>query len=137
MKEDEVDRLTEVLRSAIRLSDFSNRDIERKLGFSGGYLSRLFGGQIDIKLSHILDVLEIIGLYPSEFFQMAFPPVEAEPSPLMKKILAMAPHARPAPVQAAPAPPPAPALTPREIEEKIAEALRRVFAELEPSSRGR
>src|SRR4051794_33398660 len=61
MSEEQVARLTSVLRSAIRLSEYTNRDLERKLGFSGGYLSRLFGGQIDIKVSHILTVLEIIG----------------------------------------------------------------------------
>jgi len=131
MSDEHVARLNSVLRSAIRLSDFSNRDIERKLGFSGGYLSRLFGGAIDIKMSHILDVCEIIGLYPHEFFQMAFPPEQGEPSPLMKKILDMTPGSRPIQIPGAPPPPPPPALTPREIQEKIVDALRMVFADLE------
>jgi hypothetical protein len=133
MSEEQLARLTSVLRSAIRLSEYSNRDLERKLGFSGGYLSRLFGGQIDIKVSHILTVLDIIGLYPSEFFQMAFPPVENEPSPLMKKILDMAPQLRPVPMQSAP--PPQPAMTAREIQDRVAEALRQVFADLEARRR--
>jgi transcriptional regulator with XRE-family HTH domain len=132
MSEEQVARLTSVLRSAIRLSEFSNRDLERKLGFSGGYLSRLFGGQIDIKLSHILTVLDIIGLYPSEFFQMAFPSAESEPSPLMKKILDMAPQLRPGPMQP---PQQQPAMTPREIQDRVAEALRQVFADLEARRR--
>jgi hypothetical protein len=132
MSEEQVARLTSVLRSAIRLSEFSNRDLERKLGFSGGYLSRLFGGQIDIKLSHILTVLDIIGLYPSEFFQMAFPPVEGEASPLMKKILDMAPQLRPGPMQPTPQ---QPSMTPREIQDRVAEALRQVFADLEARRR--
>lgn len=134
MSDEQVARLNSVLRSAIRLSEFSNRDIERKLGFSGGYLSRLFGGAIDIKMSHILDVLEIIGLYPSEFFQMAFPPGEEEPSPLMRKILDMTPQARQLGLAAPAAPQPA-ALTPREIQDKIVDALRMVFADLEKPRR--
>ena len=132
MPEEQVTRLTSVLRSAIRLSEYSNRDLERKLGFSGGYLSRLFGGQIDIKMSHILNVLDLIGLYPSEFFQMAFPPGQSEPSPLMKKILDMAPQLRPAPIQPVPA---QPSVSPREIQDRVADALRQVFADLETKPR--
>jgi transcriptional regulator with XRE-family HTH domain len=135
MTDEHVARLNSVLRSAIRLSEYSNRDIERKLGFSGGYLSRLFGGQIDIKMSHILNVLEIIGLYPSEFFQMAFPPQEGEPSPLMRKILDMTPQARPIQLAGAAPTPPPPALTPREIQDKIVDALRMVFEDLEKHRR--
>ena len=136
MIDEQVTHLTEMLRTVIRLSDFTNRDIERKLGFSGGYLSRLFGGQVEIKISHILNVLEIIGMYPSEFFQIAFPPAEGEPSPVMKKLLAMTPQRRPFPLPAAtPTPPPTPGLSAREIEERLSEALRKVFSEMETPRR--
>jgi transcriptional regulator with XRE-family HTH domain len=136
MTDEQVKHLTEMLRTVIRLSDYTNRDIERRLGFSGGYLSRLFGGQVEIKVSHILNVLEIIGMYPSEFFQIAFPPAEGEPSPVMKKLLAMTPQRRPLPVPAAAStPPPAPSLSAREIEERLSEALRKVFSEIETPRR--
>lgn len=135
MTDEQVGRLTEMLRTVIRLSDYTNREIERRLGFSGGYLSRLFGGQVEIKVSHILNVLEIIGMYPSEFFQIAFPPAEGEPSPVMKKLLGMTPQRRPFPLPAPAPTPPAPALSAQEIEERLSEALRKVFSEMETPRR--
>jgi transcriptional regulator with XRE-family HTH domain len=73
MIQEEIKRLLQVLRTTMRLLDVSNRDVEKKLGLSYGYLSRLFAGTIELKVEHILSVLEVIGLTPAEFFHLAYP----------------------------------------------------------------
>jgi transcriptional regulator with XRE-family HTH domain len=102
MAQDEIQRLLHVLRVAMRILDVSNRDIEKKLGFSYGYLSRLFAGSIELKVEHVLQILEVLGLTPAEFFQLAYPRKTAPPSEAavrMKDILEgigpLAPEERP------------------------------------------
>lgn len=75
MTVDEVTRLTKLLRSAIKLSNISNREIERQLGMSAGTLSRLFSGGIELKVKHILDICDTIHFPPAKFFQAAYPHV--------------------------------------------------------------
>jgi transcriptional regulator with XRE-family HTH domain len=70
---DEVKRLLSVLRTAMKILDVTNREVEKKLGQSYGYLSRLFAGTIDLKVEHILDICQAIGLRPAEFFHLAYP----------------------------------------------------------------
>jgi hypothetical protein len=134
MSDEQVARITRLLRQAIKVSDFNSRDVERRLGFSGGYLSRLFGGQIEIKINHILDVLDVIGLYPHEFFQMAFPERAEKPSPVLQRLQEMTQGIQPVAVPPRPAEPPAasppPAVDMDRVQELMAEALRRAFADL-------
>jgi transcriptional regulator with XRE-family HTH domain len=73
MIQEEIQRLLQVLRLAMRILDVSNRDIEKKLGLSYGYLSRLFNGSIELKVEHILLISDVLGLTPAEFFQLAYP----------------------------------------------------------------
>jgi cyanate lyase len=79
MIQEEIHRLIEVLRVAMRLLDVSNRDIEKKLGLSYGYLSRLFAGTIELKVEHGLQIVEVLGLTPAEFFHIAYPPHSTSP----------------------------------------------------------
>jgi transcriptional regulator with XRE-family HTH domain len=71
--ESEVVRLRELLRHAIRVSNVTNREIERRLGISQGSLSRLLAGGIELKVQHVLDILAILGLHPGTFFEVAYP----------------------------------------------------------------
>src|ERR1700744_161363 len=72
-RDERFEHLAEVLKSVIRSSGLTGREIDRRLGMSGGYTSRLLGGGVELKLSQILAILDVIGLYPSELFAMAFP----------------------------------------------------------------
>ena len=65
----EVRRLRTMLKASMKVLGFTNRDVERKLGLSGSYLSRLFSGMIDLKVA----ISQVIGLEPDEMFQLAFP----------------------------------------------------------------
>ena len=55
----------------MKLSDLSTRELERRLDLGGGTLNRIFTGKIDLKLRHILLVLEVVGMKPERFFQLA------------------------------------------------------------------
>jgi hypothetical protein len=88
--EDEVARVRKLLQAAIRLVSLSNREVERRMGFSNhsGYLSRLFHGSRELKLRQLLDILEAIGIPPANFFHAAYPhPVEeGEPARVQKAL---------------------------------------------------
>ncbi len=78
MNEDEVLRLTNLLSAAVKFSNITQREVERKLGLSSGSLSRLFSGGIELKIKHILDICEVIGFPPARFFHAAYPQREEE-----------------------------------------------------------
>lgn len=69
----EVRRLRAMLKTAMKVLGYTNRDVERKLGLSGSYLSRLFSGMIDLKVDHVVAIANVVGLEPDEMFQIAFP----------------------------------------------------------------
>lgn len=76
----EARRLLDVLRLAIRVLGYSNREVEKKIGTSGSYLSRLFSGLIELKVDHVAEIARAIGLEPEELFQLAFPKRRKEAS---------------------------------------------------------
>ena len=121
----EVVRITELLKTAIRMSGASNREVERRLGLSAGYLSRLFAGGIELKVKHVLDISDVIQLDPGEFFQLVFPGHRELTSPTGKKLLDLVSR-----IQGQEPPQPAAPLTSQQIEDLIRGALRKVFAEL-------
>lgn len=77
----EVRRLRTMLKTAMKVLGYTNRDVERKLGLSGSYLSRLFSGMIDLKVDHVVAISKVIGVEPEEMFQLAFPKKKRVPSP--------------------------------------------------------
>ena len=125
MIQEEIQRLIQMLRVAMRILDVSNRDIEKKLGLSYGYLSRLFSGAIELKVEHILQIVEVLGLTPAEFFQLAYPrktsPSEAVTR--MRTILdgfgPIAPEERPS----------AGEVSPDELEKTVARVLQKMLRE--------
>ncbi len=126
-----------MLRDAVRYSNLSNREVERRLGVSAnsGYLSRLFAGTRELKLRQILDVLDVVGLPPANFFRAAFAEADESPEVLrLERILAHA-HAE----QAKPGAHgeaeemSVGALTEQQIEEMMKKTLRKLlFSEEEP-----
>jgi transcriptional regulator with XRE-family HTH domain len=70
-----------MLKTAMKVLGYTNRDVERKLGLSGSYLSRLFSGMIDLKVDHVVAISKVIGVEPEEMFQLAFPRKKRVPSP--------------------------------------------------------
>lgn len=125
MIQEEVQRLIQVLRVAMRILDVSNRDVEKALGLSYGYLSRLFSGAIELKVEHILQILEVLGLTPAEYFQLAYPR-KASPSESATRMRAILDGFGPTTPEERP---PAGDLSSDELEKTISRVLQKMLRE--------
>lgn len=72
-------RVTQMLKAAVRFTGISHRQIEREMGLSTGYLSRILSGKVELRIQHVLGVCRAIGLPPSAFFEAAYPSRELDP----------------------------------------------------------
>ena len=70
----------------MKILDITNREVEKRLGLSYGYLSRLFAGAIELKMEHVLDICQAIGLRPAEFFHLAYPRVQVPGTPAAARL---------------------------------------------------
>lgn len=129
----EIQRILDLLRMLIRISGLPNREVERRLKLSPSYLSRLFGGYLEVKLEHVLGISRALGLKPAEFFAFAYPEGPLDPSEAYQRIRNVLQTLQPT-RQEAPPPKPEPAITAEEVERRIQEALRQVFRDLQRSA---
>jgi transcriptional regulator with XRE-family HTH domain len=72
--EEEVRRYAGLLKQAIRAGGLSVSEVERRLGAGPKALRRIFSGQVDLKLKHVVAILRIIGMSQEEFFAIAVRP---------------------------------------------------------------
>lgn len=132
MIEDDIRRCAKMLESVVRMDGMSARQLEEKLGYGAGTVNRLFSGKIELKLRHILLILEVIGIPPSQFFREVFPEdgrPRSEPEMASRLLDLLERHApRPA------ARPAAPEVTDEELDRRILEALGRLGVAPQPAS---
>jgi len=57
----------------IRITGWTQRRLDRHLGYSLGYMSRLLTGNARLLYSHILEILGAIGVEPARFFAVLHP----------------------------------------------------------------
>jgi transcriptional regulator with XRE-family HTH domain len=79
------------LKTAMRLLGFTNREIERRLGYTPSYLTRLLSGEIELRFEHVVEIASAMGMTAEEFFQFAYPvrAVErSEPAIQLEEVLA-------------------------------------------------
>ena len=117
----------------MRVLGFRNADLERTLGLSTSYLSRLFSGGIELRFEHIVLLAKAMGLRPDEIFRFAYPETGEAPSEAARRLRqstgSFQPQVPPPAVQplsatAAPAPSEA------DLERLMAKTLRRFFGEM-------
>jgi transcriptional regulator with XRE-family HTH domain len=118
--------LAQTLKKSIKALGLSQREVEKRLGMSRGYLTRLFGGEMDLKVDHVVEIAEILGIAPEEIFRLAFPASPAEPG------LAELRLRETFGVPAEPAQPAAASALEREIEQIVNRALGKAFSKLNP-----
>jgi transcriptional regulator with XRE-family HTH domain len=82
----ETEHVIQVLRSALRVLGFTNREVERRLGVSGGYLTRLFSGVMELRFEHIVDIAQAIGLETQEIFELAYPQPRKPPTEAAQRL---------------------------------------------------
>ena len=70
----DVDQLARHLRLWIQARRMTLQAVEGELGMGVGYLGQLLRGNLDLKVKHVLAVLEVIGVEPAEFFSSLYPP---------------------------------------------------------------
>lgn len=78
---DEVRYVLDALKSAIRILGYTVRDIENKLRYSHGYLSRVFAGTIELKMEHVIDVARALEVDPEELLAFVYPTLKDPASP--------------------------------------------------------
>ena len=62
------------LRNRIRRARISQGRLEKRLGLANGYLSHLLSGMTNIKLWHLLGILEVLKIEPAVFMKEAMAP---------------------------------------------------------------
>lgn len=70
----EARRILKLLDDAITQARRSRREIERKLGWSQGYLGSLLRGRIGLKVWHVFALCRELGIEPMSLFLTAAPP---------------------------------------------------------------
>jgi transcriptional regulator with XRE-family HTH domain len=128
----ETQHVVDVLKQAIRAAGLKNRDVESRLGWSTSYLSRLFGGGIELRFEHIVKIAGAVGLTPAEIVHAIYPAPKDPPSETMLRLRELLEHLKPPP-------PPSPSWGPEiagafenQLEETLWEAFRRVRLSLAP-----
>jgi transcriptional regulator with XRE-family HTH domain len=114
MKDKDALRVAQMLKATVRFKGIPHRVIEREMGLSTGYLSRILSGKVELRIEHVLGVCRAVGLPPAAFFEAAYPSreLDAETARLVAALQELLPadeEAAPRPRlrKAAPAPPPA------------------------------
>lgn len=75
-----------VLKAIIRGLGFTNREVERRLGLSRGYLTRLFSGVMDLRYDHVSEIADVIGVDPEDIFRLAYPPTPKPFTPAVQRL---------------------------------------------------
>lgn len=114
----------------MRILGFKNADVERKLGWSTSYLSRLFSGGIELRFEHVLDISKALGLRMEELFRFAYPDRGETPSEAALRLKEATGSFQWLPQPPSPPPPP-PAPNEADLERLMARSLRKLLAQLE------
>lgn len=139
----EVEHMIGILKTTMRLLGYTNRDIERKMGWSSSYLSRLFSGGMELRYEHIVDIARAMGLETEEILRLAYPTQKRPTSENMQRIQGILGEMRPpqppagrrGPRQQQPEPR-SEKISQDEIEDLMEKTLRRLFGELAGKAAG-
>jgi hypothetical protein len=124
MIDQEVLRLARLLEALVKIERVPVRELERRLDLGGGTLNRIFTGKIELKVRHILLVLDALGVKPLAFFEQALKVPEGEEEQTGARLLESVETLRRRPwMKFQPEPEPA-SLTEEDVRRVIAEALR-------------
>lgn len=130
MTETHVDRILRMLRMSIRLLGLSNREIERRLGWTPSYMTRILKGNIELKVEHLVAIAGALGLSPREFFLFAFPDRGEPASEAAGKLADFVEDLRPSAARRPEPQPERKAPTQEELDQRIESALQGFFAKM-------
>jgi transcriptional regulator with XRE-family HTH domain len=87
MIDEEVRRLARLLEALVKVERVPVRELERRLDLGGGTLNRIFSGKIELKVRHILLVLDALGVKPLAFFEQALKVPEGQEEQVGARLL--------------------------------------------------
>ena len=127
MIDDDISPYTKVLDKLIGSSRLTKAELEQKLRWSKGRLTKLLKGTVDLKVEHVLALLEAINVDPLHFYALVHRP-EGAPGrggKSVAEILIAAFEARGTPPQPLLLPV---AITSEELDTRIAEAIQKALS---------
>ncbi|MFL6200430.1 MAG: hypothetical protein ACJ76J_14730 [Thermoanaerobaculia bacterium] len=125
--DEEILRLSRLLESLVLVERVPVRELERRLGLGSGTLGRIFSGKIDLKVRHVLLVVEALGVKPMDFFEQAFKEVpEGEEGQAGARLTARDESLRRRPWLRLQAEPKPATLTDQDVRRVLVELLRQV-----------
>lgn len=128
-----LDAARQFLRRLIQAQGITLQDLDKRLGFTRGYVSRLLHGETHLTYQHILQILEAIEIDPSVYFATLHPQrrQRREPEALHIEELRELVHRlhRILPAAGEPDRPVAAPPSEEDVETRIQEAVRTVLAE--------
>lgn len=133
MVETHVGRILRMLQVAIRMLEVSNREVERRLRWTPGYMTRILKGTIELKVEHLVEIAGAIGLTPRELLLFAFPDRGEPPTEAALKLEALMDELRPSSVRKTEPTRPEPKaaeITQEELDRRIESALQSFFAKM-------
>src|SRR5215207_6275826 len=127
----EVQHMLTVLKTAMRVLGLTNRDVERKLGLSSSYLSRLFSGIIELRFEHVVDIAQAMGMELDEVLYFAYPYPKQPPTEAATRLREMMGSFQPPALGAAASAAPLHAAPSEEdLERLMAKTLRKMFGDM-------
>src|SRR6266545_4264710 len=71
--DEEISRLAHVLATGVRLSSHTRQALEQQMGLSSGYLSKILGGSVELRVRHVLMLAEALGVETADLFRLSWP----------------------------------------------------------------
>jgi transcriptional regulator with XRE-family HTH domain len=125
----ETQSMIATLRTLMQVLGVRQAQVERAMGWSVSYLSKILSGKAELRFEHILDMSMAMGLKPQEVFRFAYADWGEPPSEAGRRVREITGNlARPNP-PAPPAPQPEARLTEEDVERMILRTMRRMFSE--------
>jgi len=118
----ETEHMLTALKTSMRILGWNNRDVERALGVSQSYVSRLLTGRLELRFQHVVDIARVLGLAPEEMIYFAYPALRKPPTEAAQRLRSLVGQSIGASLPLAPAPP-----SPADLESAASNVLRRLF----------
>lgn len=115
---DDLRRYLNVLKELVGGWDGSMREIERRLGWATGRLTKVLAGRVELQVQDLLAILEVLGVEPLDFYRMAYGK-DSVSEQVLRKISALSPQPQPWIF---------PAISEAELIQRIEAAVERAFA---------
>lgn len=93
---DDLKTLRHLLSQVTRAAGLGRRQLEERIGVSHGNLDRLFDGQLDLRVRHLVALAQLLEVRPGQLLDLGCPDATAAARQDVEDILAPGRHGAPA-----------------------------------------